>query len=267
MTNPEIFPVTNDGYSNAINDIAKFVGAESILVNHCISTSGEVEYDTPGHLDAVNGVTHSFNDAARHAKNLHRALTLMTPSQRKELIVAGCASMYQIEHLADVLTQDAKSLQDWSRSRIRTGGKNLAAYGMAKAMRHLFRRLRREVTFGQDQGGGPSTDFGKTVQFTIGAFGIKADWRRPAQHERDFQRQINERFHRVQGRRTKPILLKKPDEVTINFENEDETRTYVMSVEGRNDIPPHRVCACRFKSGEEVANYAAVWFAEIGANS
>jgi hypothetical protein len=153
------------------------------------------------HLDATKDITNAFNEAARHAKNLHRSITLMTPPQRRELDVAGCVTSFQLEHLADVLAQDALNLKEWSRNSIRTGGRNPAAYAVASGVRRLFRRMRRPNTFGRNTDGGPSTYFGRTVQFTIGAFGVKVDWQGPTKKGREKQEEVNERFIRIKGSR------------------------------------------------------------------
>ena len=267
MKHPELFTDLNDETSNAIEDIARFVGADPFFVGNCMVNDGSILDETPSHMDAVKEATNSLNEAARHAQNLLRSMTQLTPAQHLAHGAAGCVTTFQLEHLAYVLADDTKDLKEWSRNRQRTGGRNLAAYGVAKSIRRLFRRLRKEITFGQHPDGGPSTEFGKTVQYAIGAFGIKADWRRPTQEEREVQRKINERYYRIAGTRPKPLLLGKPDCVTITLEKEGDNNSYVFRSDIHQDLDPHRVCACRFKSGAEVKNYAAVWFSGLSANS
>ncbi len=267
MKTPEIFPTLHDETSSALQKIASYVGADENLIGSCFYGGDFSLYDTPDHLDSVKSVTHAFNEAARHARNLHRAITRMTPSQRAEINVAGCVTSFQIEHLADVLAQDAESLAGWSRTKIRTGGRNPAAYGVASGVYRIFRRLRKDITFGQNADGGPSTDFGKTVQFALGAFGIKADWRRPAQSERDRFFNISTRYERLKARLPQIKLMPKPDSVSISFWRNGSETTYTFRAEDRPNVGAHEVCGCRFRSGAEVEHYAFEWYSKLNANS
>lgn len=267
MANPEVFPIQHELVTAAHNSIAQLLSCSVQQVDLCFLGLGIVPYDTPEHLEAVGKVTHAFNEAARHAANLTRAINRMTEAQRRELVVAGCVTNYQIEHLADVLAQDAESLKQWSRTRIRTGGRNLAAHSVALAMRRLFRRLRREITFGQHPGGGPSTDFGKAVEFAIGAFGLKANWRRPAQEARDVQSTIIQRYNRIKACRKKDPPLIKPDNLLISIDTVGKVRQVSLSLSDRPDVGVHHVCACQFKSGREISDYAVRWAEEVNAKS
>jgi hypothetical protein len=191
---PEIFTDRSDFFHQAAEATAKRQNCSVDLVYACMSGLDGI-WNSPDHLDSVSEVTAHFNDAARFAKRLHRAITLMTPSQRNELIVAGCVTTFQIEHLADVLAQDATSLSDWSRTRLRKGGKNLAAYDVAEMMRRLFRRQRRRITYGTEPTSDlPSTDFGRAVRAALGDFGVKSGWRSPARQAYDTQFSIGRRL-------------------------------------------------------------------------
>ena len=194
---PEIFAYRSEFFRRAAESTAKKQGCDIGLVYGCISGLDAI-WNTPDHMDDVREVTEHFNEAAQHAKKLHRSITLMTEAQRRELTVAGCVTVFQIEHLADVLAQDATTLKSWSRTRFRTGGRNLAAYDVAELMRRIFRRQRRRITFGlQPNSDHPSTEFGRAVRDALGDFGVKAGWRRPAQEAFDNQRQIQERLSRI----------------------------------------------------------------------
>lgn len=194
---PEIFPEQSDFFHKAAESVAGDLGCTVDLVYTCMGKLDAV-YNQPEHLDAVSEVTHHFNDAAKFARRLHWELTLLTPSQRKDLEVAGCVTVFQLEHLADVLNQDAKGLSSWSRKRIRTGGRNLAAYDVSELIRRIFRRQRRAITFGTSgETDNPSTAFGRAVCRALGHFGVKAGWRRPAMEAFDKQRRIQERMRRI----------------------------------------------------------------------
>lgn len=194
---PEIFADSSEFFEQAVKAMAIRNRCSTELIYQCADGLDGI-WNTPDHLDSVREVTGHFNDAAQYAKRLHRALTLMTESQRKDLEVAGCVTTYQIEHLADVLSQDARSLSDWSRTRIRTGGRNLAAYDVAEMTRRLFRRQRRRITFGTVANSDtPSTDFCREVQAALGDFGVKAGWRGPAREAHDRQLAISQRLARI----------------------------------------------------------------------
>lgn len=267
MTNPEIFYIAEGITENAMSDIAKYMTCRDLDVDRAFRGLGGISYTTPTHLDSVKEVTHSFNEAARHAQNLTRSISRMTESQKRELVVAGCVTFFQIEHLADVLAQDATSLKEWSRTRIRTGGRNPAAYAISEAMRRLFRQQRLDITFGQYPEGGPSTNFGKAVQFALGSFGEKSDWRRPTEEARNKQREINQRFAAIQALKPSKVYLPKPDNVKIDHKKHATGKSYDFTITDRPEVPEHTVCECRFKSGVEVQDYAARWLSEINANS
>ncbi|WP_143710421.1 hypothetical protein [Tabrizicola sp. TH137] len=194
---PEIFGDQSEFFHRAAQSIARRLNCDVQVVYSCMVGLDAI-WNTPAHLDAVNEVTTHFNEAARHAKHLHRALSLMTEAQRRELTVAGCVTVFQVEHLADVLAQDVSDLSNWSRTRIRKGGRNPAAYDVAELIRRIFRRQRIKITLGTEPNSDqPSTDFGRAVLHSLGDFGIKAGWRGPAREAFDKQREIEWRLSRI----------------------------------------------------------------------
>src|SRR5690606_24479933 len=139
------------------------------------------EYWTPEVVSARKRNLEAMNEAARHAENLLLALRRMSEGERENLISSGAVTVHQVEHLSVLVRDEKAHLSAWAKARPLQGAKNLAAHDVAGAVRKLFRKIGREITFGQRPEGGPSTDFGRAVEVAIGAFGIRADWRRPAE--------------------------------------------------------------------------------------
>lgn len=208
MTDEGIFPVRADEMERGIVALSRRLSCDYDLVQTCFG-SLDIAWATPKHLREVDETTHHFNRAAQLARQLHREMARMSVGQRNDLAVYGAVTLYQVEHLADVLAADATSLRDWSRTKIRTGGRNNSAHNVAELVRRLFRRLRKKITYGADDKGFPSTEFGKTVEFALGEFGIKANWRSPTREAVDrqhaYQARINDcaiRAFRAQGERS-----------------------------------------------------------------
>lgn len=248
----------------AIEAIARRHGAHPDLVGSCFS--GVNVYDDRVHLRLVRESTEGMNEAARHAANLVKAFSRLSSHEREHLVNVGAPTVVQIRYLASVLHGHAKSLEEWRRQPNQKGGRNPAAYQVAEATRRLFRRLRCPITFGQTPEGGPSTEFGCAVAHAIGAFRVSADWRRPAEAAFKRQKEIQYRLQRLHDLRPKPVLLPMPEEVEVDFEGRQPEREMVLRVRGRSDIPAHRVCTCRFKSGREMGDYAARWLQRLNTN-
>lgn len=181
-----IFPDRSELIHRGVQALAKRMGCSEALIDASIG-SLDLAWSSPEHLNRVDETTHHFNRAARLARELARAMAMMTEGQKTDLAVAGAATSYQVEHLADVLAGDATSLATWSRDRFRRGGRNIAAYNVAELVRRVARRMRLKITYGADSFGAPSTEFGRMVQFALGEFGVKASWRGPTREAVDCQ--------------------------------------------------------------------------------
>ena len=202
MKKEEIFPPDdNDLTQKCYILLARRLNCEEKEVDAAFRSVGIVLYLEPQHLDLVKRETHDLNEAARHARNLAKSLMRLTRDEDKAIWFAGAVSVPQIEHLAAVLEGEAKSLEDTRIGIDRKGGRNPAAHAVAEGVRRLFRRLRREITFGSSPSGDPSTDFARTVQLALGEFQILADWRRPAQAAFEKQLQIQGRLIRCSANR------------------------------------------------------------------
>ncbi|WP_146111583.1 hypothetical protein [Defluviimonas denitrificans] len=190
----DIFPESDDDGCEPFRSIAAHVHCSEDDVFAAFAGLPVPEWITPTHLQSVRAATQRWNEAARHARNLQHTLMRLTDHERVQLRVAGAVTVEQIAHLQSVLDGDAKNLNEWLTSQPRAGRENIAAAAVAEGIRRLFRRRRKRITFGQHPEGGPSTEFGRAVEFSIGAFGVLADWRRPAQKAKEKQDDIQGRL-------------------------------------------------------------------------
>lgn len=265
----EIFPAAEDDGCEPYRKIGRTLACDENLVVDCFSGLGIPEWESPAHLDAVKRVTHSLNNAARHADNLLHAMHRLSQQEIQSLVVSGAVTFQQIEFLRDVLTGDATELKSWSSSRQRGGGRNPAAYIAAEGMRRLFRRLRRPITFGIHPEGGPSTDFGRAVEYAIGAFGIRADWRRPAEKAFEKQNGIKARlarclFYRQQVERlSNPEVSPDMSGIEIRSENVNGHQICVISLTDNPAISPLRIDFKNVPSGKYLFDLAFQWATSV----
>lgn len=207
---PEIFEDESDFIHLAAETTAKRLQCHVDLVYACM-TGLDLSYTTPEHLERVKEVTGHLNEAARHARRLHSSLKRMTDTQRNDLLIAGCVTVFQVEYLASVLESDTFSLAGFSKAQDRTGGRNPAAYAVSELVRRIFRRQRRKITFGTDPNSDlPSTDFGWSVLNALGDFGIQIGWRGPAKDAHSKHRDIENRLARICQGRQKRLLSPEP---------------------------------------------------------
>jgi len=265
MTTPEIFPDAGDRIEAAYSEIAAFINCATEDLDHAFRGLRTPEWVTPAHLTALTENTHALNEAARHAKNLDVSLRKLSDEALTSLRNCGAITIEQVVHLGAVLSGDATWLQDWRGQHDRTGGQNPAAEVVAEAMRRLFRRLRRPVTFGQTPDGGPSTDFGRAVQFALGAFQLPTDWRNPTRRAREKQRDFENRLRRCaisnQLRTSKQTTTEDPRKklFTIEYEVDGTERVTVLRLVDRPEIPPLRLGDKKFSSGAELVRFACSW--------
>jgi len=178
----ELFPDVSELIFRAHQSIAAEIGCSFDLVDNILGALPAPPWNSPDHLRRLGGTANLINEAARHARNLHRSMSRLGEAELSILRSTGAISLEQIEHLCLVLVDDALTLRTWHRERGKLSRKNLAAHDTAEGVRRIYRRLRRPITWGmRSDGDGPSTEFGRSVEHAIGAFGIAADWRRPTE--------------------------------------------------------------------------------------
>lgn len=271
MTGESIFPEAEDDGCEPFRQIAKRLGCDEYLVSDAFDGLGSPAWEVPTHLAKVKKTTHALNEAARQAGNLLRAMRNLSQETRDSLIVAGAPTLHQIEFLRDTLSSDELNLKAWAERRNRSGGRNPAAYIVSEGMRRVFRRLRKTITFGNHPDGGPSTEFGREVQFALGAFGVKADWRRPTEDAYDKQGRIRTRMVACQMAKHRkgllPLAPSFPDlsGIDIQTERDGQGLTFVVSLVDWQQVPPLRIRNKNVTSGREVAEYAAQWAASVRA--
>lgn len=265
MSWAKIFPESGENELHPLELIARRLRCDSSVVVSMILGVGTPEWSTTEHLQAVKDTTHQLNEAARHAANLNKSLMRLSENQRQFLMDAATVTPQQIGHLVAVLSDDAASLDLYGARFNRVGGRNPAAHIIAEGMRRVFRRLRRPITYGQHPGGGPSTDFGREIEFALGAFGLKTDWRRPTEAAAQTQRLIQERLSRCLAEKQRKEGLKTGWDrldlsgVTIETTTSNGKQAFLISLTKRPDIPPLCVAASMFSSGREVEAFAFDW--------
>jgi len=151
------------------------------------------EWSTPRQLDAQRAAAKALNQAMVKAGVFLDAYRDLGPKELDMLIQEGCVTLAQVEHTVRILTQDFETMDSWSKEQDRRGGRNPAAYAISEGVRRVFRRYRWAITFGQFEGV-PTTDFGRTVLFSLGAFGVVADWRNPTEAAYRKQQEIQNRL-------------------------------------------------------------------------
>ncbi len=266
-----IFPTPLDDGCAPYRAIAKHLGCEEDLVHRAFAGLGSPEWELPTHLDQVNATSHALNEAARHAENLWNSLRRISHDEREALTIAGTPTLQQIEFLRDTLAGNASDLKIWAKRRNRNGGRNPASYIVSEGMRRLFRRTRKTITFGNSFDGGPSTEFGRAVEFALGAFGIRADWRRPTQDAAEHQSRISGRLFgwkrrkELAERKASPPTATDLTGIKIVAETENGKRVYVVSLTQHPDIPPLRVQQRNVPNGRDVTEYAQQWATSVRA--
>lgn len=271
MITPPIFPPSEDDGFEPYRAIGRRLGCDEYEVSRAFYGLGIPEWESPAHLNSVKKTTHSLNEAARFADNLVRSMMRLSQQERETLVVSGAPTSHQIEFLRDTLAGDAADLKSWGSKRDRTGGRNPAAHTIAEGMRRFFRRRRKPITFGNRADGGPSTDFGREVEFAIGAFGIRADWRRPAEEAAKKQDGIKSRMVECGIRKFREDQLKnppiRPDMTGIKIEVEvvGKRRFYVISLNDFPEIPSFKIDSKTVADGNQVANMALQWAVSVRA--
>ncbi len=191
----ELYPPLEGDGNEPFRDIGKFVGCDEWAVMDAFRGLRLPEWSTPEHQRALKNAAGNLNEAVRHAKNLARSLNRLSKNELELLIQAGTITPQQIEFLIRTMQQDADQIGGWRDELPSSTSRNHAAYIVSEGVRRLFRRLRKEISYGQSaEGGAPSGEFCKTVDFAIGAFGIVASWRGPAKEAWEKHLAIENRY-------------------------------------------------------------------------
>lgn len=189
------FPEASDDGMQPFRAIAQRWGTDENTASDAFRGVEVPEWASPEHLDTVKGCAGDLNRAARVTEKLIEIIRGLPESERDMLITDGCVTIEQLQHLCNVLADDASYLTRFYKApaNARHGGRNPAAYAIAEGMRRLFRWLRKPITFGCSDFGLPTTDYCKGVEHALGAFGVRANWRGPARESWEKQLQIKNR--------------------------------------------------------------------------
>lgn len=202
MDENEIFPLLHDGSSkdepwdHRFAPLAGHLGCSIDQVAQAFIGLEFPEYARSEHLDIVHSRVRTLNRAAAKAQDLLLELGDLPADAWEYLLFRGTVTLQQVEYLADALNNNGASLNDWYSGKNRRGGRNVAAYVVAEGTRRAFRRCRASITFGEADGH-PSTAFGRAVEDTIAAFGIRSNWKGPTKEAWSKQRSIEQRLGRV----------------------------------------------------------------------
>lgn len=203
---PHLFDeAATERFSEACHNIAEKIDCDPLLVAREFDKLDLIESAKPEFLDILKKQTHKVNEAARHGENFLNALRRLPEDELKYYMETGYPTRYQIQLLVELLSGNYEALQGYRKRFKRTGGSNPAAHIVAFGVVRIFRRIRRKVTLGQSPEGGPSTDFGHAVRFALGEFGVRADWRRPAEAATRKYFAAEERLARCTARRHRPV--------------------------------------------------------------
>lgn len=261
----EIFPQRNVE-NNPYQQIADHLGFSVEDIYAAYSGLHVPEWVSSEHLDDIKATTHTLNAASRHASNLLSCLRKLSPEQRELLVRKASPTEYQIELLIVTASEDAKNLGAYMGKHDRKGGSNPAAKVVAEGTRRLFRRARLEIKYGQHPEGGPSTKFGAAVEFSLGAFGIRSDWRRAAESAFIKQRRITERLQRIirnwHERQPKPEI---PDINGISIIPYFESDKPMLSI-SLDTLPSQSIQKSQdaFDSSKAIAEFAEEWARKLG---
>lgn len=270
MSETTLFPASESDVLHPLEEIARRLRCDSDIVASMFFGVGMPEWSTPEHLAAIKETTHAINEAARYAANLRNALLRLSSERQRMLIEAGAVTHQQIGYLLSQLSEDSADLDAYSARFNRAGGRNPAAHIVAEAMRRIFRRLRKPITYGQlSAGGGPSTEFGREVEFALGAYGLTADWRRPTEAAVNKQWKRDDRLRLCLAARQSKNGLKTGwktldlSGVKIESTTSNGGEAFLISLPSRPDIPALCASATMFKSGREVEEFAIGWASRV----
>ncbi|WP_298855765.1 hypothetical protein [uncultured Ruegeria sp.] len=269
----EIYPPSDGDGCQPFRDIAAFLRCDFNTVVNAYQSLPIPEWSTPEHQKALKNAAGKLNKVVRHAENLIRSLNRLSNNELNSLIQAGTITPQQIEFLIQAMQQDADQIGNWRDELPSLTSRNHAAYIVSEGVRRLYRRLRKEVSYGQNaDSGAPSGEFCKTVEFAIGSFGIVASWRGPAMEAWRKQHAIEDRYRLMRMKKHisdahHASIHKEIDlaGVQIDYEGTGNSKLALVSIRERPDIPAIPLKLSWFSSGVEIQKYASE-FAERLSN-
>ena len=200
MDHKELFPSAEDDGCEPFRKIARHLDCTEIQAFDAFRGLDVPEWNTLDHLRLEKGRAANFNRLARAAERLEQQMRLMTPNERLFCSQSGMITEDQVGALSQYFRGEAKEIGDYRASRAGATSRNPAVYIISEGIRRLFRRLRKNITYGQSYEGVPTTDFARAVDFGIGAFDVIADWKGPAKAACEKQKRIEARLFNMKTR-------------------------------------------------------------------
>lgn len=185
--------------ANPRERLASYLGCEVRLVHVAFQPEIVPETLTKRYLDARATTLETLEQTLTAAERLQKRLARL-PSSEIELMKAnGIVAQQEIDALIDHLRAHSGILAEWKKAEDRSGGREPAAYVIARGIARAFKMQGRSVTWGvnQAQAGEPSTDFGRAVQFAFKVFGVEQDWKLPAGSAQQFIQSSPEAYRRA----------------------------------------------------------------------
>ena len=161
-------------------NIAEFVGCDIEIVRLCfvygLRSLGSLTPDAMAANADLYDATDRFELLVAKAKT---ELERLPTEVYDLLIIGGGLTVPQLEGFEELIGELKQDILDRNSRYDRRGRKNWAAHTLAHNARRLFKEIDEPITFGHLDGH-PTTKFGRTVEFVLQQFGIKANWREPA---------------------------------------------------------------------------------------
>lgn len=210
MDRNELFPAADDDGCEPFRKIAMHLKCTEYEALDAFRHLPLPEWNSIEHLRLEKGRAAQLNKVAQAAELLEQQMLLMTHDEQLFSLQAGMISEHQVAALALYLRGEADSIEGYRASRAGSTSRNPATYIIAEGIRRLFRRKRKNITFGQSEGA-PTTDFCRAVEFGIGAFDIIADWKGPAKEAFEKHRLIEARLFDIKMHQAQRKLTAKRD--------------------------------------------------------
>ncbi len=175
----EPFP-DDDSVDKAIVDLARYFGIGTDIIHAACKGLEPPNWVSPNNFSALKESVRSHNRCANLASELAQEMKKISQNERSNLISNGCVTAEQIEHLAHNLYSSKGYGEKFIRENPRAGGRRLDALVVAKIVLRVFRILEKRITISHVSGI-PNSEYAKAVEYALGSFNIKADWRRAAE--------------------------------------------------------------------------------------
>lgn len=150
------------------------------VIYACLNKIDVPAWVSPEALDATRDEVRAYNEVGNLASELARQMKKLGSSDIEEFVCNAFVTAAQVERLAIEMYAARDFFQSHLDDNPRPGGRRLDAFNVAKIVLRAHRVLGRSFKTAH-VGGQPSTPFGRNVSEALAIFGVRADWRRPAE--------------------------------------------------------------------------------------